>query len=90
MKGSNIKNLGERLKFIRDFYGLTSEQIAEFLEIPPDKYKLIEHGGESKISIALLEKLCDLYSVDEDWLIMGEGKFDPNKKYNFLYNYIYN
>lgn len=85
---NKLKHLGRRMKYVRNYYELPITQIAEFLEISPEEYKSMENGNKSKISIFLLEKLCNLYFIDEEWLIEGKGKFNPNKKNNFLYNQI--
>lgn len=55
----------ERLKLIRECYGLTREELAEELDVSPQVVANMELGRK-KIYAADLEKLCDIFGMSSD------------------------
>ena len=59
---SDYKVLGKNLKLIRNKFGLSIFDIANFLGVSSGDVMLYE--GDRSISIIILEKLSDLYGID--------------------------
>lgn len=68
MEEMNYKKIGERLHKLREFMGLTQEQVASILNIGRDAVLRIEKGIR-KIDIQELIKFSKLYSVSVDEII---------------------
>lgn len=60
-----------RLKFIRVSNNLSQAQFAESLGVFRNVILNIE-SGKRKISVDILVKLVDIYSIDIQWLLFGE------------------
>jgi len=56
--------LSKNLKFLRNAYGYTQEQIIRLLGIPKADYLRYEKGNDY-ITIEVLQKLASLYNVKE-------------------------
>ncbi len=63
--------LGLRLREIRESLHFTQSQFAEVFGIEVSQYKRIEKGI-SRITIDKVRTLYDKYSIDPDFLILGE------------------
>lgn len=66
-----IKQIGERLKGLRDVLDIPAEEVAETCGIPPEKYMKIE-SGEVDITISNLMKIAKKYGVSADALMFAE------------------
>ena len=66
-KVNNIinKNLGERIKVLREEHGFTQQEIADKLEILQGTYANYERGARG-IPLNTLKKLCSMYGVRVD------------------------
>ena len=67
-----IKQIGERLKGLRDVLDIPAEEIAETCGITLDKYEKIEKG-EVDITISNLMKIAKKYGVSTEELIFAES-----------------
>ena len=67
-----IKQIGERLKGLRDVLDIPAEEIAETCGITLDKYEKIEKG-EVDITISNLMKIAKKYGVSTEELIFAEA-----------------
>lgn len=67
MQELNYKKIGERLRKLRKYMGLTQEQVAEILNIGRDAVLRIEKG-ERKIDLKELKNFSKLYSISMDEL----------------------
>lgn len=79
------KDLGERLRTVRKSIGLTQEILAEALGITKGSLSQFELGI-SGMNIERLYNISNLYHVNIDWLLTGEGsmfKMGGLKKYDY-------
>ena len=67
-----LKQIGERLKGLRDVLDLTAEEVAETIDIDVEKYKKIE-AGENDITISKLMTIARKYGVSTEELIFAEA-----------------
>lgn len=66
-----MSNMGERLKKLRKKHGYTQKDIANFLDISQTLVAKIENN-ERNLKLTKLLKLCDLYDVNEEYVLYGE------------------
>ena len=66
-----IKQIGERLKGLRDVLNIPAEEVAELCGISLEHYKKIEEG-EADPSVYRLSKISKKYGIDLDVLLFGE------------------
>ena len=71
MKELNYKKIGERLRKLRKYMGLTQEQVAEILSVARDAILRIEKG-DRKIDLQELMNFSKLYNISMDELTMEE------------------
>ena len=71
MKELNYKKIGERLRKLRKYMGLTQEQVAEILSVGRDAILRIEKG-DRKIDLQELMNFSKLYNIIMDELTMEE------------------
>ena len=71
MKELNYKKIGERLRKLRKYMGLTQEQVAEILSVGRDAILRIEKG-DRKIDLQELMNYSKLYNISMDELTMEE------------------
>lgn len=71
MKELNYKKIGERLRKLRKYIGLSQEQVAEILNVGRDAILRIEKG-ERKIDLQELINFSKLYNITIDELTMDE------------------
>ena len=67
MKELNYKKIGERLRKLRKYMGLTQEQVAEILSVGRDAILRIEKG-DRKIDLQELISFSKLYNISMDEL----------------------
>ncbi|MBO4608128.1 MAG: helix-turn-helix transcriptional regulator [Prevotella sp.] len=75
-----IKQIGERLRGLRDVLDISLEEMADLCDISIDKYQQME-SGESELSVANLQKIAKKYGVSLDVLMFGE---EPKMSSYFL------
>jgi transcriptional regulator with XRE-family HTH domain len=71
MKELNYKKIGERLRKLRKYMGLTQEQVAEILSVGRDAIIRIEKG-DRKIDLQELMNFSKLYNISMDELTTEE------------------
>ena len=71
MKELNYELIGERLKKLRKYLGLTQEQVADILDVGRDAILRIEKGTR-KINLQELINFSKLYSISIDELTSKE------------------
>ena len=71
MKQLNYKKIGERLRKLRKYMGLTQEQVAEILSLGRDAILRIEKG-DRKIDLQELMNFSKLYNISMDELTTEE------------------
>ena len=67
----SIKQIGERLRGLRDVLNIPAEEIAELCGISIEHYLKIE-AGEADPSVYRLSKISKRYGIDLDVLLFGE------------------
>lgn len=71
VKELNYKKIGERLRKLRKYMGLTQEQVAEILSLGRDAILRIEKG-DRKIDLQELMNFSKLYNISMDELTLEE------------------
>ena len=71
MKELNYKKIGERLRKLRKYMGLTQEQVAEILRVGRDAILSIA-TGDREIDLQELMNFSKLYNISMDELTMEE------------------
>ena len=75
-----IKQIGERLKGLREALDISVQEMAETCGISEEKYLKME-TGESELSVSKLYKVSHKYDVSLDALMFGE---EPRMNSYFL------
>lgn len=75
-----IKQIGERLKGLRDVLDIPAEDVAELCDIDLDSYLRME-AGEGELSVSSLQKISKKYGIALDVLLFGE---EPHMSSYFL------
>lgn len=65
--------LQDRIKHIREHFGLSQAQFAQRINKSPGFISLVE-TGRSNVSDETIETICSVLSVNEEWLRTGNGK----------------
>ena len=76
----DIKQIGQRLKGLRDVLDIKASEVAALCGITTEQYEKMERG-ESELSVANLQKIAREYQVDLDVLLFGE---EPHMSHYFL------
>ena len=66
-----IKQIGERLKGLREALDIPTKEIAELCGISEEQYLEME-SGESELSVSNLQKISRKYGIALDVLMFGE------------------
>lgn len=66
-----IKQIGERIKGLRDVLDIPAQDIAELCELPLETYMKMEEG-EGELSVSSLQKISRRYGIALDVLLFGE------------------
>lgn len=77
MQELNYKKIGERLRKLRKYMGLTQEQVADILGLGRDAILRIEKG-DRKIDLQELFDFSKLYSISMDELTAEEHTINSN------------
>ncbi len=75
-----LKQIGERLRGLRDALDLTVQEVADTCGLKPEVYEKIEQG-EVDITISKLMKIADKYGVSVEELMFAEA---PHMKSYFV------
>ena len=75
-----IKQIGERLKGLRDVLDIPKEEIAHLCGLSVEQYEKMENG-ESALSVSTLQKISKQYGIALDVLLFGE---EPHMHSYFL------
>lgn len=75
-----IRQIGERLRGLRDVLEVPAEEMAELCGITVEQYGKMENG-ESELSVSNLQKISKKYGVPLDVLMFGE---EPHMSSYFL------
>ena len=62
---NNIKQIGERLKGLREIFNISAEEVAELCEVSLEHYLKIE-AGEADPSVYRLSRISKRYGIDLD------------------------
>ena len=68
---NQLKQIGQRLRGLREVLDLTAQEVADTCDISLEKYELIE-SGELDITISNLMKIAKKYGVSADALMFDE------------------
>ncbi len=74
------KELGVRFKKLRNFYGYSRQQLADYLNLNKSEISLIENG-ERKINLTLMDKICTLFNCSYDYLTGESDEFTPSNNH---------
>ncbi|MBQ3229850.1 MAG: cupin domain-containing protein [Clostridia bacterium] len=69
---SQIKQIADRIKYLRDALDMTEEEVANAISISLDEYKAYENG-EKDIPISIIYSTAAALGVDPTELILGEA-----------------
>ena len=75
--GENMKEIGERIKNLREENGYSQTQVANYLGIDQSNLSKIERG-ERKFKLDLLKKLCSLYDCSQDYILCRSDEYYKN------------
>lgn len=81
----NYKEIGRRIRFERENFGLTREKFAEKLELSTNFVGQIERG-EKKMSLETLVIISDCLRISLDYLIKGnsENQLPANRLHKLI------
>jgi len=68
------KEMGSRLRYIRNLYGFSREKLAEELDVSLAQISQIERG-ERGINAESLIGICSVFQCSSDYLLMGKENF---------------
>ena len=71
-----MKNVGARIKTLRENMNLTPQAVSSYLDIPSEDLLDMENGNKN-ITLSILNKLCSLFGCSESYLLCRSEKFDP-------------
>jgi transcriptional regulator with XRE-family HTH domain len=75
-----IKQIGERLRGLRDVLDIPAKDIAKLCDISEEQYLKME-SGEGELSVSNLQKISKQYGISLDVLLFGE---EPHMHSYFL------
>ena len=71
MEVETIKQIGQRLKGLREVLDIPAQEVADLCEVPLEHYLKME-SGEADPSVYRLAKIAKRYGIDLDVLLFGE------------------
>lgn len=95
------KNMGPRVKVVREKAGYTQEKLAELMDVSVQYLAKLE-AGRVGISLPNFVSLCEILGISADYLLWGERcendmelimdsvRYLPEKQYKLLENIIKN
>ena len=88
-KGINFKIIGKNIRNIREFKGLTQDELGELVHCSSGHIKNIE-SGTTGISLDLLIDLANAFNVSTDSILNGiiavQDKYYDNRIYDIIYD----
>lgn len=75
----NFKALGKRIKKARKAGGWTQEKFAEMIDVATEYMSRIETGA-ARPSLTLIEKISDIFGIEEAELMFGMASEDAEAK----------
>ena len=73
-----MKNVGARMKTLRENMNLTPQAVSSYLDIPTEDLLDMENGNKN-ITLSILNKLCSLFGCSESYLLCRSDEFDYTK-----------
>ncbi len=77
------KEIGKRIKNIREEMGMTKEAFAKSLGVSGQYLGIVERGG-SCLSVDKLKVLCDFTNLSADYILFGKDDAIVDNTKNFL------
>lgn len=77
------ENIKERIKEIRKYYQLNQDDFGKKLGITRSVVVNIELG-RAPIKNLLIDHVCDIYSINKEWLLYGTGKMLKSTEQHLL------
>lgn len=74
IRQAELAEIGQRIRSLRLFHGMTQEQLAERLNVTKGAVSQWESGRVANLKLAHLFDLCDVFSVDVYSLALGPRK----------------
>lgn len=71
-ESSRPRDIGTRMRHVRMIRGLRQKQVADQLAVSISHYSKVELGI-NRCSGNMLQRFCDLFGVDPEWLARGRG-----------------
>ena len=72
-----MKEVGQRLKQLREEHSYSQTQVAEYLGIDQSNLSKIERG-ERNFKLSSLIKLCSLYNCSQDYILCRSDEYDKS------------
>ena len=72
-----MKEVGQRLKQLREEHNYSQTQVAEYLGIDQSNLSKIERG-ERNFKLSSLIKLCSLYNCSQDYILCRSDEYDKS------------
>ena len=73
-----MKNVGARMKTLRENMNLTPQAVSSYLDVPCKDLFDMEDGNKN-ITLSILNKLCSLFGCSESYLLVRSSEFDYEK-----------
>lgn len=80
---NKISDISIRFKKIRDFYKLNQVDFGKKLGVSRDVISNIEQGRVEPKDL-IINHVCDIYSVNKEWLLYGTGKMTTDTETTVL------
>ena len=80
---NKINDVSFRFKKIRDFYKLNQVDFGKKLGVSRDVISNIEQGRVEPKDL-VINHICDIYSINKEWLLHGTGKMIANTETTIL------
>ena len=76
------EEIAAKLKAARENAGYKQEEVADYLDVTPQKVSSFE-TGRTRVDVDTLRKLCELYNMDVNY-ILGIEKTDADELTEYL------
>ena len=73
-----MKNVGARMKTLRENMNLNPQAVSSYLEVPCKDLLDMEDGNKN-ITLSILNKLCSLFGCSDSYLLCRSDEFDYTK-----------
>lgn len=65
----------KRMIYLREIYHIPQEILAGYLGIPKNQVEALENNSQ-KLTLRIMDKLCDLYGCDYDYLLCRTDEYE--------------